>query len=146
MGQPASVSPSPKRSSRPRQDARPAPAPGTPAAVAARVRRVFCTTVLLSEALVVLFALLVAKDLSDLATWFLLAVGGGFGLVALLLAGLLRYRWAYVAGSAVQIVLIASGAVVPVMYLLGAVFAALWITSLVLARRVEAVQSGFADR
>lgn len=94
----------------------------------------------------VLFALLVAKDLSDLATWFLLAVGGGFGLVALLLAGLLRHRWAYVAGSAVQIVLIASGAVVPVMYLLGAVFAALWITSLVLARRVEAVQSGFADR
>lgn len=117
----------------------------TPAAIAAKVRRVFCATILLSEALVVLFASLVAKDLSDVSTRALTIMTVAFTLACLLLAGALRAPWAYVAGSVLQVLLIVAGVIVPLMFLLGAVFAGLWVLSLVLARRVERIQQGFHD-
>jgi hypothetical protein len=42
-----------------------------------------------------------------------------------------------VIGSMLQIYLIASGQIVPVMYFLGAIFAAFWATGIWLGRRVE---------
>jgi ABC-type transporter Mla maintaining outer membrane lipid asymmetry ATPase subunit MlaF len=46
-------------------------------------------------------------------------------------------RWALVAGSLLQAAVIATGVVVPVMYGLGAIFAALWATAIWLARRYQ---------
>lgn len=115
----------------------------TPAATAAKVRRVFCATILVCEALVVVFALLVAKDLSHVSTGVLVGVGGGIALACLLLSGLLRRPWAYVAGTVLQVAVLLLGFVVPAMFLLGVIFAGLWFVSLVLARRVETVQAGF---
>ena len=43
----------------------------------------------------------------------------------------------HVIGSLLQIYLIASGQIVPVMYFLGAIFAAFWATGIWLGRRVE---------
>ena len=113
---------------------------------AGRVRRLLCSTVLVSEALVIVFAMLVAKDLTDVSTRALMSVGGGGALACLLLSGLLRRRWAYVAGSLLQVLLVLSGLVVPTMFLLGAVFAALWFLSLYLAVRVGRTQSAFARK
>ena len=107
------------------------------AAAGARVRRILCATVLVAESLVVGFALLVAKDLTAVPTATLLWVGGGTAAGCLLLAGLLRRRWAYAAGSVLQLVLVLAGLVVPVMFFLGAVFALLWFLSLYLAARVD---------
>ena len=49
---------------------------------------------------------------------------------ALLVAALLPRRWALWAGWAVQVLVVASGFVVPAMFLLGAVFAGLWYAAL----------------
>ena len=64
-------------------------------------------------------------------------MGGGLALAGVIIAGLLRYRWAYVAGSVLQILVIATGFMVTTMFFLGVIFAALWITAIWLGRRVE---------
>jgi len=46
-------------------------------------------------------------------------------------------RWPYIAGSALQAVVIAGGVLVPAMYFLGVVFAALWVIAIWLGYRVE---------
>jgi hypothetical protein len=99
--------------------------------------RGICAAVLVFEGLVVLFATLVALDLTDIDHGTLWAVGGGAAVLCLLLAGLLRYRWAFVAGSVLQAGLVAAGLVVPVMFFLGLVFGGLWFLALYLGRRVE---------
>jgi hypothetical protein len=67
------------------------------------------------------------------------ALGGALGLAALALvaAGLLRRPWAYGLGHIVQVGALALGLVVPVMFVLGAIFAALLVAAIVLGRRVE---------
>ena len=50
---------------------------------------------------------------------------------------MLRAEWAYVAGYAVQVAAIGLGFVVPVMFVLGAVFAALWAGADLLGRKIE---------
>lgn len=106
--------------------------------------RALAACVLVSEALVILFAVLVAKDLSDLDGSTVWAVGGAASLACLLLAGLLRFRWAYVAGSVLQALVVASGVVVPLMFVLGLVFAALWSLGLTLGLRVQRLQAAAA--
>lgn len=105
-----------------------------------RFRRMLCGVVLVAEALVVLFFLLVAKDLTDVAGPVLLWGGGAVILACLLLAGLLRHRWAYAAGWVLQAALVASGLLVPAMFFLGLVFATLWWAALAAAARIERVQ------
>ena len=103
--------------------------------------RVLASAVLAFEALVLLFACLVAVDLSEVDDATVWAIGGGGALACVLVAGLLRFRWAYVAGSALQVLLIGVGVVVPVMFFLGAVFAGLWFLALYLGGRVEGLRS-----
>jgi hypothetical protein len=102
--------------------------------------RTLAATVLAFEALVVLFASLVASQLSGLSRG--VALGGGAALAAacVLVAALLRFRWAYWLGSGMQIILIATGFVVPAMFFMGAVFAALWVAALRVGARFEADQ------
>jgi hypothetical protein len=67
-------------------------------------------------------------------------VGGGLALIAFLLSGVVgrpRMGWALVAGTVFQALVIAAGATVPAMYILGVIFGALWITGIWLARRIE---------
>ncbi|MGN6245077.1 MAG: DUF4233 domain-containing protein [Motilibacteraceae bacterium] len=114
------------------------PAAGQPAQPRPfRTRRTLCAGVLGVEALISLFATLVAKDLSDVSTGTVLVVGFGAAVLCLLLAGLLRHRWAYPVGSVLQVLLVLSGFVVTAMFFVGGVFAVLWFVSLHLARRVE---------
>jgi len=101
--------------------------------------RVLASTVLLCEAFVVFFASLVAKDLSGLSATTSLVGGGVVALICLLLCGLLRRRWAYAAGSALQVVLVLSGFVVPLMFLVGGGFAALWVTALRLGAKGDRI-------
>ena len=54
------------------------------------------------------------------------SVAAGLALACLLLAGLLRAEWAYAAGWVVQGAAIALGSVIPLMFVLGAIFALLW--------------------
>ena len=42
-----------------------------------------------------------------------------------------------IGGSVLQVFVIASGVIVPVMYFLGAIFALLWVVGIWLGRRIE---------
>jgi Protein of unknown function (DUF4233) len=107
----------------------------------ARRLRQLCGTVLAMEAIVIGLAIPVAIVLEHVRHGLAGGVGGGLAVCALLLAGVVGrpgMGWALVAGTVLQALVIAAGAVVPAMYALGAVFAALWITGIWLARRLAA--------
>jgi hypothetical protein len=104
--------------------------------------RTLAASTLVFESLVVLFAGLVAKDLSSLSTGTALAGAGGLALACVVTAGLLRHPAGYVVGSVLQVAVIATGFWVPVMWFLGAVFAALWFASLRIGRQLEQQSQG----
>lgn len=91
--------------------------------------------ILVFEAVVLGLALPVAISVVG-ADPLVTSIGAGVLIaIALALTALLRYRWAYIVGSVLQVLIIACGAVVSVMYLLGALFAMLWVVALWLGRR-----------
>ena len=100
-------------------------------------RRVFAATVLSLEAFVVLFASLVAFGLRLADPGAIAVVGGTVALAALLAAGLLRTQAGYVLGWAVQAWLLLSGLLIPAMYVVGGVFALLWVVGLRLGARID---------
>jgi hypothetical protein len=106
--------------------------------------RGICAAVLVFEGLVIFFATLVALSLSDISHATLWWVGAGAAVLCLVLAGLLRHRWAYRAGSALQVAVVGSGVVVPAMFFLGLVFAALWFLAMHLGRKVERLDAARA--
>ena len=66
------------------------------------------------------------------------AVCGAIAIVALVLCGyVVRVRGALYAGSVFQALVIASGVLLSMMYILGAIFAALWFTGIWLGRKWE---------
>jgi hypothetical protein len=100
--------------------------------------RQLCGTVLAMEAVVIGLAIPVAIVGEHAGRGMAGGVGGGLAVCALLLSGLVgrpRTAWALKAGTVLQVLVIAAGVVVPAMYALGAIFAALWFTGIWLARR-----------
>ena len=89
----------------------------------------------------VFFAMLVALDLSNVDNSTLWWVGSTTLVACVVLAGLLRRRWAILAGSVLQVLIIGTGVVVPTMFFLGALFAGLWFLAIFLGRRVERLQA-----
>ena len=105
--------------------------------------RRLCSTVLGMEAVILLLAIVPAKALEHISAGTAAMVGGGLALLAILLAGVVgrpRMGWALYAGSVLQLLVIASGVMIPAMYVLGAIFTALWFTGIWLARKVESTQ------
>jgi hypothetical protein len=141
----AASAPRPEANSTPRPEAqanstpRPeAQANSTPQTYAKSVRRL-CGTVLIMEAVVIALAISPAIVLEHVHGAVAGGVGGGLAFVALLLSGVVgrpRMRWALVAGTIFQALVIAAGVAVPAMYALGAIFGALWLTGIWLARRI----------
>ncbi|WP_380167647.1 DUF4233 domain-containing protein [Jannaschia sp. R86511] len=105
-------------------------------------KRAMAATVLLFEALVVLFASLVAKDLSGLST--AQAVGGGvvLAVVLVLASGLLGRPGGYWFGSLLQVAVVATGVFVPTMIGVGLLFAGLWVAAVVIGTRIERERAG----
>jgi hypothetical protein len=95
-------------------------------------------TTLTCEALVVIFAGLVAKDLSSLSLGQALGISAALAIGCLVAAGMLRSRSGYVVGSVLQVLVIGYGFWLHTMFFVGALFAGLWITSLVMGTRAEA--------
>jgi hypothetical protein len=100
-------------------------------------RRGMCAAVLCLEAITIGLTTPVLVTIAEVAVGTALLVGVGLAVVCLLLAGMLRAPWAYVAGYAVQVAAIGLGFVVPMMFLLGGVFAALWWGADHLGRKIE---------
>jgi hypothetical protein len=96
-------------------------------------------TVLIMETVVIWLAIPVAVAV-DHASFARAGVAGiALAVAAVVLAALARrrLRWTIVGGSLLQAVVIAAGVIVPVMYFLGAIFAAFWVIGLRLGHRLD---------
>jgi len=101
--------------------------------------RQLCGTVLCMEAIVIGLAILPAIVLEHANPALAGGVGGALAVCALLIGGVVgrpRMGWALLAGSILQLLVIAAGVVVPAMYIVGVIFAGLWVTGIWLARRL----------
>lgn len=103
-------------------------------------QRMFSSTTLVVEALVVFFAVLVAHQLvpdQRSLTW---AWGLGTGLALLACAGMLRRggAWTYLLGMVLQIPVVLLGLQVPAMWLIGGAFAALYVYGVIAGHRFDA--------
>jgi Protein of unknown function (DUF4233) len=96
-------------------------------------------TVLILEAIVIALTIVPAVKLED-ATPVSAGLAAGIATVAaIVLAALARclLTVTLVGGSLLQALVIASGVILPVMYILGGIFALLWVTGIWLGHRVE---------
>lgn len=95
-------------------------------------------TVLSMEAIIALLAIIPAKQLGGVSVATAGAVCGAVAVIAFLLCGFVgRGKAGLYAGSVFQAVVIASGVLLPAMYILGVIFAALWFTGIWLGRKWE---------
>ena len=106
--------------------------------------RGMASAVLALESVVLFLSTPVMIQVSGVDSGVAVTAGLGLAVAALVLCGLLRFRWAYVAGSLLQLAAIGLGFVVTTMFLLGAIFALLWTAALVLGRRVDAAKAARA--
>jgi hypothetical protein len=100
--------------------------------------RRMAAAVLVFEAFIALFFGLVAAKLAPGGGWQLAV---GLGVASVLLSGLLRFRWAYNLGWALQVAYFAAGFWVTSMFPLGVIFAALWWAALHYGAKGEQIKA-----
>ncbi len=100
--------------------------------------------VLAFEIIIVFLAALVIWGLAPtengtlgLPPWVALAAGGVLIILLVLTIGLLRYRWGYALGSALQVLIIAAGFLNPAMFFVGALFGGMWWYCMVAGARID---------
>mgnify|MGYP003374529343 CR=1 FL=1 len=96
-----------------------------------------CAAILCLEAITLGLTTPVMVSVADVAVSTALWIGLGLMVVCLLLAGMLRNEWAYGAGWVVQGAAISLGAIIPLMFVLGGIFALLWGTAYFLGLKIE---------
>ena len=100
--------------------------------------RQLCGTVLVFEAIVIGLAIPVAIVLEHANHGLAGGAGGALAICAVLISGVVgrpRMGWALLAGTVLQLLVIAVGVVVPAMYVIGVIFAGLWVAGIWLVRR-----------
>ncbi|WP_228521500.1 DUF4233 domain-containing protein [Nocardioides islandensis] len=113
------------------------PTDQTPTSQERSPRRGMCAAILSLEGVALGLTTPVMISVAGVDTAKALWVGLGLAVASLLLAGMLRGEWAYALGWALQGSAIALGFVIPLMFVLGAVFALLWGTAYFLGRKIE---------
>lgn len=76
-------------------------------------------------------------SVSGVAVPTALWAGLGLSMACVVTAGLMRRRWSYLLGWAIQVASLGLGLVIPMMFVLGAVFASLWAGAYLLGRRID---------
>ena len=107
-------------------------------------RRSMCATMLALQCIVLGLSTPVLITIADVDAATAVTIGLGLAALALIVAGLLRYEWAYYAGFAVQVATLALGFVVPAMFVLGVVFGSLYTAAYLLGRKIEADRAAWA--
>ena len=100
-------------------------------------KRSVAAVLLTLEAVVIALAIPVALALSDVSASVAVPVGLGVALLSLAAAGALGRPAGYALGWVVQVLAIALGFIVPTMFVLGAIFALLWLVTLRLGKTIE---------
>jgi hypothetical protein len=99
--------------------------------------RVVLMTVLIFEVVVFGLAIPVMILISNVPTAAAAGFGGGAALLAILAAGLLRSQAGYILGWGAQLAGIALGFVTPIMFVVGALLAAVWVLAFGLGKRLD---------
>ncbi|AWB86654.1 DUF4233 domain-containing protein [Mycetocola zhujimingii] len=109
------------------------------------VRQSLASIVLGFELIVMFLAALVAFGLKVLPAP--VALGGGAAICVAILVALagLRYRWGIIAGWVLQGVIVATGILVPIMFIIGALFAGMWVYSMVAGGRIDREKAAAAQ-
>jgi len=123
------------------------PAPGDKIRPKRSAKLQFASTTLMLEAFLILFATLVAYGLRDIpSVWIVKEVPSAakiwlFGallfVILLVLSRMLESPGGYLAGTLVQLPVLACGFAVPMMFGLGAVFIVLWFVAIRLGGKID---------
>lgn len=104
----------------------------------------FASTILMLESFVMVFAALVVHGLQnapgtgpDVPLGLVWGLGGTMVLVLLVLSRWVGRPGGYLAGSLVQVPVLASGFVVPMMFVVAGIFVVLWVVALRLGARID---------
>jgi hypothetical protein len=101
------------------------------------MQRTLCAAILSLEAIVLFLTGVVTIGTTDLGAVRSVLLGVGLALLCVVAAGMLGRRGGYPLGWLVQVVSVALGLVVTVMFAIGALFAVLWATAYVLGERID---------
>jgi hypothetical protein len=101
------------------------------------MQRRLCAAILSLEAIAFGLATPVLISVAGVSTAVALWIGLGLTVACILVAGLLRFPWAYWLGWAIQLGALALGFEIGTMFALGAIFLALWATAWFLGRKIE---------
>ncbi|MGY0024020.1 DUF4233 domain-containing protein [Streptomyces sp. cg35] len=108
--------------------------------------RTLCSSTLIGEFFVIGFAGLVAMKDPDLSSGLVWTVCGIAMVLSVLLCGMVTRPGGVQLGWALQIALIVSGVFVPLMFFMGACFAALWWASVHFGRKVDEAKARWAQQ
>ena len=100
-------------------------------------QRSMCAAMLILQAVVLGLTTPVMISVSQVDVATALWVGLGLAVACILTAGLLKRSWAYLVGWAIQVASVGLGFVIPMMFLLGVIFASLWAGAYFLGRKVD---------
>ena len=101
------------------------------------VQELLGSIVLVFEAVVVGLAALVVNGLGGVSPVVALGGGAAFCLALFATAGLLRYPWAPAVGWVLQGLMILCGVFVTMMFVIGALFAAIWTYAMFSGVRID---------
>jgi len=100
-------------------------------------RRGMCAAVLSLEAITLGLTTPVMISVAGVDTATALWIGLGLAVACILLAGMLRAEWAYSVGWVIQGAAVGLGFVIPLMFVLGGIFALLYGSAYFLGRKIE---------
>lgn len=113
------------------------PAPSVPPSPPRSPRRSMCAAILALEAITLGLTTPVMIGVHDVPVGWALALGLGLAVACLVVAGMLRNEVGYLLGWAIQVGAIGLGLIIPTMFFLGGLFAALWAAAYLLGRKIE---------
>lgn len=117
--------------------------------VGEKMTRRFAGMVVGSQTLVVFLGALVAwaiaKSQHNAAHTSYLVVGLVLAVLCVVAAGTLRRPWGVTLGWAVQCATLLAGFVLPMMFVVGLMFLALWVTALVQGRKMDALTASHEE-
>ncbi|WP_239021781.1 DUF4233 domain-containing protein [Nocardioides jishulii] len=99
--------------------------------------RGMCAAILALQSIALGLTTPVMIMVADVPQGVALVIGLGLAVLCLLAAGMLRRPWAYHLGTAIQVASLALGFVIPLMFVLGVIFAVLWGGAIALGRKIE---------
>jgi hypothetical protein len=97
------------------------------------------------EAVVLLLTIPVLISLNGVDATTATTAGLGLAFACFLTAAMLRMDWAYYLGHVIQVAAIGLGFLIPTMFVLGVIFAALWVGAIILGGRIDAAQRAAAS-